>query len=310
MKHDLPALDTLKVFESAARQLSFSLAAEELCITKGAVSYQIRKLEEALDCALFQRAVRQVYLTNAGQQLLQTTNRVFADLGATLDQIRPGESGHDVVVGVTTYVAVRWLSPHVAGFSQRHPEISILLKHSVNSENFRLQDVDFAIRWCAIEQGGQRTSGLQLPMPLFPVCSPRLLSRLQRETSVGDLAAAEIAEAPFNAIPLLCEDRREDLWETWYGQQVNPLNNPRRVISDANVRAQAAVDGQGWSMADAMMQRELDSGELVAPFAKQLGGYGYAIQSAPGRYVSQHAQQLRQWLIDVDQDPGSAGPAS
>jgi len=73
VKHSLPSLDALKVFESAARQLSFSQAARELCITKGAVSYQIRRLEESLDCALFQRTVRQVFLTRAGQQLLQTT---------------------------------------------------------------------------------------------------------------------------------------------------------------------------------------------------------------------------------------------
>jgi len=79
MKHPLPSLDALKVFESAARQLSFSEAARELCITKGAVSYQIRRLEEALDCALFQRTVRQVYLTRAGQQLLQTTQRNFSE---------------------------------------------------------------------------------------------------------------------------------------------------------------------------------------------------------------------------------------
>ena len=74
MKHHLPSLDALKVFESAARQLSFSLAARELCITKGAVSYQIRKLEEDLDCALFRRSVRQVFLTHSGQQLLQTND--------------------------------------------------------------------------------------------------------------------------------------------------------------------------------------------------------------------------------------------
>ena len=72
MKHPLPSLDALKVFESAARHLSFSKAAQELFITKGAVSYQIRKLETSLESALFRRSVRQVYLTNAGQELLRT----------------------------------------------------------------------------------------------------------------------------------------------------------------------------------------------------------------------------------------------
>ena len=60
MKHYLPPLDSLKVFESAARHLSFTLAAEELCISKGAVSYQVKKLEESLDSALFRRSVRNI----------------------------------------------------------------------------------------------------------------------------------------------------------------------------------------------------------------------------------------------------------
>ena len=296
MKHDLPPLDALKVFESAARQLSFSLAARELCITKGAVSYQIRRLEEVLDCALFQRTVRQVYLTHAGQQLLLTTQRSFAELGATIKQIKPGDSAHDVLIGVTTYVALRWLSSRISAFNQANPDISLLLQHSVNAENFRIQDVDFAIRWCGMdgETGPQRP--LELPMPLFPVCSPRLLESAgcgDAGLGVTDLSLAELASTA-----LLCEDRSLDLWQAWYGRQPQALANPRRVIADANVRTQAAIDGQGWTMADALMQRELDAGELVAPFAHQLDGFGYAIQTSQSRYVSRKAQELRSWLIE------------
>jgi len=105
MKHHLPSLDAVKVFESAARHLSFSRAADELCLTQGAVSYQIRKLEENLDCALFKRSVRQVYLIDTGQQLMQMTQLVFAELERTLDQIGPSDTSHDVIVGATIHVA-------------------------------------------------------------------------------------------------------------------------------------------------------------------------------------------------------------
>ena len=138
MKHALPSLDALKVFESAARQLSFSRAAQELCLTKGAVSYQIRRLEDALDCALFRRAVRQVYLTEAGQQLLQTTQPLFAELEQTLARIGNSDSGNEVLIGITTYVALRWLSPRLASFSDRNPDIPILMRHTVNDEDFKL----------------------------------------------------------------------------------------------------------------------------------------------------------------------------
>jgi len=298
MKHPLPPLDSLKVFESAARHLSFSQAAQELFITKGAVSYQIRKLEESLDCALFRRSVRQVYLTDAGQTLLQTSQKWFADMTQTFEQIRPVDAAHSVVVGASTYVALRWLSPRVSEFSLRHPHISILLQHSVNSEDFKMQDVDFAIRWCAMEDKTSRSRLLELPMPLFPVCSPELLKRHGFKTTDRHLDSAKLATSDLRTIPLLCEDRRLDLWQHWYDES-EALPNPRRVIADANVRTQAAIDGQGWTMADAMMQRELDSGQLVAPFAHTLKGYGYAIQTSAGRYLSQDALALKEWLLEM-----------
>ena len=301
MRHDLPPLEALKVFESAARQLSFSLAARELCITKGAVSYQIRRLEEVLDCALFQRTVRQVYLTHAGQQLLQTTQRSFAELDATIKHIKPGDSAHDVLIGVSTYVALRWLSPRISAFNQANPDISLLLQHSVNAENFRIQDVDFAIRWCGMDDETSPQRPLELPMPLFPVCSPSLLE----SAGCGDagLRVTDLSQVELASTALLCEDRSLDLWQAWYarqadGKQPPALANPRRVIADANVRTQAAIDGQGWTMADALMQRELDAGDLVAPFTHQLDGFGYAIQTSQSRYVSRKAQELRSWLVE------------
>ena len=298
MKHDLPSLDGLKVFESAARQLSFSRAAQELCLTKGAVSYQIRKLEETLDCALFRRAVRQVYLTDAGQQLLQTTQQLFTELQQTLARIRPGDSGSEILVGVTTYVASRWLSPRLAAFNDRNPDTPILMQHSVNEADFRLQDVDFAIRWCEMEGQPRSSRLIELPMTLYPVCSPALLERASNPPLRGGLAPVDLGRPPLNATPLLCEARTLDLWAAWYGEQDTPLSNPRPVIADSNVRTQAAVDGLGWTMADSMMQRELDHGLLVAPFEHRLDGYGYAIQAAPGRFANQDALKLRNWLLE------------
>ena len=112
------------------------------------------------------------------------------------------------------------------------------------------------------------------------------------------MQVAELLTPALASIPLLCEDRLLDLWQAWYGRQQEPVQNPRRVIADANVRTQAAVDGQGWTMADALMQRELDAGDLVAPFTQQLDGFGYAIETSPSRYVNRKALELRDWLID------------
>jgi LysR family glycine cleavage system transcriptional activator len=297
MKHALPSLDSLKAFESAARQLSFSLAAEELCISKGAISYQIRKLEESVDCALFKRSVRQVYLTDAGQKLFHTTRRLFDDLKQTFDQLAPTDADHDVIIAATTYVALRWLSSRIARFNERHPDVSIVLQHSVHEKGFKLQDVDVAIRWGTLTDTANSTLLFDMPMPLYPVCSPEFLQRFGLENARG-ISVDSLNSSPFCDMTLLCEDRDFDLWQQWFGVQNAPLLNPRRVISDANVRTQAAIDGQGWTMADALMSVELASGTLVSPFDHQLEGYGYTLMASLGRYVSKKSKLLRDWLTE------------
>ncbi len=282
MKHSLPPLDGLKVFEAAARHLSFSKAAEELCITKGAVSYQVKRLEQQIDCQLFKRSVRQVYLTDAGQRLFHTTREVFDLLQSSLERLKP-TSSYDVSIAATTYVAARWLSPRVAKFLEKHPETSIQFEHGINQDSFVLEKVDIAMHWgiCDGRSGVDRL--LEIPMPLFPVCNPQLAIDLKKNPD------------RLHQTTLLSENRDQDLWLEWFER--DHLDNPRQVIEDANVRVQAAIDGQGLILADAMMKSELDAGLLRAPFNKQLSGYGYVLlRAAKGRY-NKEALAMADWLM-------------
>lgn len=299
MKHTLPPLDSLKVFEAAARHLSFSLAAEELCISKGAVSYQIRKLETHIQAALFNRYTRQVYLTDAGQHLLMTVQSQFTELEKTLSQINIDRKNHPIAIGATTYVAARWLSPRIAQFNQRYPDISVVFHHAVNSLNFKLQDVDLAIRWESYDEAKQSMQSKQnrhLTMSLFPVCSPGLLQRIGIKTEQLPLEAAAMSHLDFSNLSLLCEDRIIDHWQVWYDAIGKQLNNPRHVISDANVRVQAAINGQGLIMADQLMQNEIDNGLLIPLFKQQLTGYGYTLMRSPTQNHHPNAKLLYEWL--------------
>lgn len=299
MKHNLPPLDSLKVFEAAARHLSFSLAAEELCISKGAVSYQIRKLETHIQSTLFNRYTRQVYLTEAGQNLLMTVQNQFTELEKTLLQINADRKNHDISIGATTYVAARWLSPRIAQFNQIHPDISVVFHHAVNSLNFKLQDVDLAIRWESYvdaKKSIQSKQNLHLPMSLFPVCSLGLLKRIGVDIEQLPLDASFMNKPDFSNLPLLCEDRSIDHWQIWYRSIGKQLNNPRHVISDANVRVQAAIDGQGLIMADQLMQNELDNSLLIPLFKQELNGYGYTLMRSPIQNHNPNAKLLYEWL--------------
>ncbi len=303
MKHHLPSLDSLKVFESAARHLSFSIAANELCVTKGAVSYQIRKLEEELQSKLFKRSVRQVYLTDTGQALFLTTKKLFEDLEQSLSRIQDVKQEASVSIAATTYVAARWLSLRISRFNDEYPNINILLQHSVNSVDFELDEVDLAILWGACSGKLDKNRFAELPMNLFPAISPKLLAA-HKLIDTTDLSVDSMLQAPLKNIPLLCEDRTQDLWQEWFkanysGDSNIELSNPRRVISDANVRVQAAVDGQGLILADDLMLNELNNGLLVAaPFKEQLTGYGYAFYSSPKRINSDNTLILKSWMME------------
>ncbi len=296
MKHSLPPLDRLKVFEAAARLMSFSAAADELCLSRGAVSYQIRKLEEYIQCALFKRGTCQVYLSDAGQTLLKSTQAQFAQLSKTLAELNSNQRNRPVSLATTTYVAARWLSSRIARFNQHYPDITIQIQHSLNSAGFSLKDVDIEIRWCPCEGRPRPERLLELPMPLYPVASPALLAKAGLST-LKRFPRTALASPAFARIPLLCEDRAEDLWQAWFAHSDLDLNNPRRIISDANVRVQAAIDGQGLILADELMRNELDTGLLEVPFEAQLHGFGYALLSSPARMVNENAVALREWLL-------------
>jgi len=263
VKHALPALDRLKVFESAARLLSFTKAATELCITKGAVSYQIKKLEDQIGAPLFRRSTRQIFLTDAGQSLLQTTRSVFNEMEGAIHRIRASKL-HDITIAATTYVAARWLSPRVAKFLEQYPDVSVRFEHHVNDANFQINQTDLALIWGNCRQPKDQNTIEYIPMPLFPAVNPEQAARLQEDP------------AWINQITLLSEDRSEDLWLEWFGKKMLP--NPRQVIEDANVRVQAAIDGQGMILADDLMKSELDAQVLVAPFDHSLSDYGYQLK--------------------------------
>ena len=294
MKHRLPQLERLKVFERAATLLSFSQAADQLCVTKGAISYQIRMLEEELGVQLFKRGVRHVLLTDSGQLLLKSVLGAFAELEASLSQITRGSDQYVIRIAATTYVAARWLSPRVARFSEISPDASFILQHFVNEYDFSVQDVDIAIRWgvCTGKVSGSRFK--ELPMPLFAVGSPALVEKYDLATSVT------LPEE----MPLLCEQRDQDLWSELFSRQMLP--NPRRVIADANVRVQAAVDGQGLIMADAMMQMELDTRLLVSPMEQRLTGYGYVFMLPRKDALTPLQKSFLDWLEAEPTRPDTA----
>jgi LysR family transcriptional regulator, glycine cleavage system transcriptional activator len=167
----LPPLNALRAFEAAARHSSFARAADELCVTPGAVSRHILKLEAYLGTKLFKRAHAQVELTPAGAAYLLEIRDAFVRISqATTTTRTTGLNERLLRIKVPPTCAARWLVPRLAHFHAEHPEISIQLTTSHDAVEFGRDDVDAAVQY-GREVGPGLASQRLFDEVLLPVCS-------------------------------------------------------------------------------------------------------------------------------------------
>jgi LysR family glycine cleavage system transcriptional activator len=283
------SLNSLRVFEVAARLLSFTQAADELHMSQGAVSYQIRELESRLDLKLFRREIRQVSLTDAGERLYKVTRRALIDIDSEITALTSSQGATPLTIAASTYFTMRWLSKPLTHFLNAHPDTPLQLQHSVNTPDFKVGMYDLAIRWGKAPWNGAISKEL-LPMPMMPVCSPDLLkghNTLQNQPS------------GLTAFTLLRDQENVDLWPAWLHKAGVPKNAiiHSRVIADPMVRTQAALDGQGMMLADGLVDAELANGTLIAPFDIRLQGYGYHILWDETTQLSPASVQFLDWIM-------------
>src|SRR5690348_2999423 len=138
----LPPLAALRAFETAARHLNYSRAAEELFITHSAVSHQIKALEAELGVKLFRRSGRAMLLTAEGQKLHAHVREAFARLKRGLAELRPERRRATLTVSVLPGFAARWLVPRLPEFYRRHPELDVNLRATTGLADFQREDID------------------------------------------------------------------------------------------------------------------------------------------------------------------------
>lgn len=266
----MPSLYALQVFDTVARCMSFTRAALDLGVTQGAVSYQIRLLEEQLGTPLFARQGRGVALTRAGEQLSPTLRRTLGEIQAATEAVSRG-AGRALTVSMTTYFASRWLLPRLAGFMGDHPDVEIRLVHTATANAIQPGDADVAIRWGSGDWPGVQAE-LLFSCPLTPVCAAALIRGPKRIRKLGDLRNQTI----------LHDDEMRTPWAEWLAaagiEDPGTIDGP--VILDANLRIQSAIDGRGFALADALVAGDIAQGRLAAPFEVLLDGYGYFLVGA------------------------------
>lgn len=230
MKRNLPPLNALRSFESAARLGSMSKAADELSVTHAAISHQIRGLEDWFGRPLFHREHRRIRLTEAGGQLLPVLSESLDRIADRIDRLRDPHRRTVLTINSAPSIAYRWIVPRLMRFSREHPGVDVRLQHSmVVIDNLSHSGVDVAIRHGRGGWPGFAETRL-LPGYGQPMASPSLLAAHDFDEAELPLSPRQIA-----TLPLQHEDTRR-FWGDWFDANGVP---------DADIDQGAVFDGSG-----------------------------------------------------------------
>ena len=254
----LPPLTALRAFESAGRALSFTLAADELAVTPGAISRQIRVLEDFLGLQLFVRSGREVTLTKVGADYLTQMTDAFAQIRAATALLTSVPQDAPLRVSTSITFTMRWLMPRLMSFHSKHSDSNLQLTMSLAPVDFQRNDVDATIRL------GQEETPHAIVRKLFhadlvAVCSPRFCEQYGPFNDLNDL----------DLHTLLHTTARPHNWEVWLGGAGRPdvVGAHQLTFESSSLAYQAAIEGVGFAIAQLpLILDELRSGTLVIPF--------------------------------------------
>ncbi|QTN44961.1 transcriptional regulator GcvA [Ectopseudomonas mendocina] len=287
------SLKAIQAFEAAARLSSFALAAEELFVTPSAVSHQIKLLEEQFGVRLFHRVHRAVVLTDAGRVYAEEVSAAFARIDIATRELGRTAKSDILTVHSTPSFATQWLMPRLARFSALEPDIDVRLNASYPAPaDLLTQGVDIDIRYGMKRL--QPAGTMVLPFPaetIVPLCAPSLASGAHAIRAPEDLRHHTLIHSEVCLIS----------WRDWMRQHRKvPLDISRGPRFDRSFMAiSAAVDGQGICLESLLLvQRELDSGRLVAP----LGMTGPKVQGYTFNLLRSRAElpkirSFQDWLF-------------
>lgn len=286
-----PPLKALHYFDIAMRENSFSLAAEVLCVTPGAVGQQIRKLEDWLGVSLFTRHIRQVQPTADGLAYWARIQPALAQISAASRQLRDSRS-NGVWVNMPPSFAARWFARRMSGFVAKNPDVALHLNSSAAVVDFNSEPVDLAVRYFDGHDPALE-SHLLCQDDARVYCSPAYAQRLNLRSSTDVQRTT------------LLHNTLHPHWENWL-QRFSGLNAkaqaaiPGLYFDQSLVAIEAASRHQGLLLTSSLLtEEEVGDGSLIEPFADRLQlNKGYYVVHPVGATLRPAVQALKQWLIE------------
>lgn len=299
MKRALLPLNALRVFDAAARHLSFKAAADELAVTPAAVSQQIRSLEDYLGVVLFKRHARSLALTEEARRSLSALRAGFESFEEAVKTLQAAQASDILTVSVSPSFASKWLLPRIDGFYADRPTMEVRIQASDDLVNFAEENVDLALRYGSGHYDGLRSEKL-MDEHILPVCHPDLM--------VGEAAISLPADLQHHT---LIHDVSEDAdpstpsWPMWLKAAGAGGVQPRRSLHFdlATLALDAAAAGKGVALARRVLaDPDLKAGRLVAPFEGQIAArFGYYMVAPEAQWRQRKIAGFAQWLRDEAQ---------
>lgn len=307
MNYRLPPLLALRAFEASTRHLSFTKAGEELHLTQGAISRQIRLLESFLGLKLFVRLTRKIEMTPAGLEYYRSVQEALDIISAATR--RAVRDTHRVItLDVLPTLATCWLMPRLAQFTEAYRDIEVRLISSIDPVNLHSEEVDVAIRVGRIpgQRHDRQAPRIDLDMTehwngvyveqlfqdiLVPVVSPRLVESVGPINSPEDLLRYRLINTA----------SRRHAWSDWlavYGLRVPVDSNPLD-FGHFFMTLQAARDAKGVAIVPQVLLENYEGrDELIAPLPGEVPSAGaYYLLMHEGAREDQAIRQLCDWLM-------------
>lgn len=284
----LPPLNALRIFEAAARRLSFKLAAEELCVTPSAVSHAIQGLEDWLGTPLFERNRRGLCLTEAGKDYYPAVRDALHLIAVATDRVPGRRTSKQIRLSVSPTFASRVIMPRLAEFRELHPDISVLIGTAHRQVELSRNDMDLAIRLGTGNWPGLEAEHL-LTERLVPVCSPEIREQYSGVTDLSDL--------PLIHVTSVTQD-----WQAWADATgAGSIDRGRGLKVDTiQMAIDAAVRGLGIALGRRpIIDQELEAGVLV-PFSEReiVSRTGYWLVGLPETMLRSEIRAFRDWLVN------------
>jgi LysR family glycine cleavage system transcriptional activator len=252
--HRLPNLSALRAFEAAARHENFSRAADEIHVTHGAISHQVRALEAELGVPLFTRNGKRVAITPQGLRFAQTVRNAFEDIADGVQQVRAHSQQKRLTVSCLPSFAARWLAPRLGKFIEAFPDTELVLQSSGQLQDLVRDGIDVGIRFGSGQYPGMEVE-LLMGDSYYPVASPQYQG--------GHLPKSP---AQLKGARLLLSD---EPWAPWLQAAKVAMTEPTGGVrfQDMSFVIRAALDGEGIGLVrHVVAEQEIAQGSLLRLF--------------------------------------------